>query len=77
MRTFAHFDSQGTVQSIVVVDAPKGVNAGLVPETGLDVAELEGFEIDLAAEGEALRGAVEGLTIEPASPSPRRVIKSR
>lgn len=75
MRTFAHFDSQGTIQSIVVVDAPKGVNAGLVPETGLFVDEVEGLEIDLTAEGEALRGAFERYKVEPASPSPRRVVK--
>jgi hypothetical protein len=75
MRTFAHFDSQGTIKSIVVVDAPNGVNAGLVPEAGLDVAEVEGLEIDLAAEGEAIRGALDGYKIEPASPSPRRVVK--
>jgi hypothetical protein len=75
MRTFAHFDSEGTIQSIVVVDAPKGVNAGLVPETGLDVAEVAGFEIDLTAEGEAMRGALEGYKVELASRSPRRVMK--
>jgi hypothetical protein len=75
MRTFAHFDSQGTIQSIVVVDAPDGVNAGLVPETGLEVDEVEGLEIDLSAEGEAVRGALERYKVEPASASPRRVMK--
>jgi hypothetical protein len=75
MRTFAHYDSQGTIQSIVVVDAPEGVNAGLVPETGLYVDEVEGLEIDLTAEGEGARGALERYKVEPASPSPRRVIE--
>jgi hypothetical protein len=75
MRTFAHFDSEGTIQSIVVVDAPDGVNAGLVPETGLSVGEVEGIEIDLTAEGEKIRGVLERYKVEPASASPRRVIK--
>lgn len=75
MRTFAHFDSVGTIQSIVVVDAPKGVNAGLVPETGLYVDEVEGLEIDLTAEGDKIRGPLERYKVEPASASPRRVIK--
>jgi hypothetical protein len=75
MRTFAHFDSEGTIQSLVVVDAPKGINAGLVPETGLHVEEVRGVKVDLDAEGEDFRSIFEGFKVETGSASPRSLVK--
>ena len=45
MRTFAHFDAAGTIHALVSVDAPEGVRAGVVPEPGVFVDEVEGIEL--------------------------------
>jgi hypothetical protein len=50
MKTFAHHDAAGNIVSIVAVDAPEGVEAGLQPEPGVLVTELEGVDLPLDAE---------------------------
>jgi hypothetical protein len=45
MRTFAHFDATGKVHALIAVDAPEGVNAGLVPQHGVFVDEVDGVDL--------------------------------
>jgi hypothetical protein len=75
MRTFAHFDSQGTIQSLITIDAPEGVNGGLVPAPGMLVDEVEGVslkpdELDV----EAASAIIERQRVEPMSSSPRKLV---
>ena len=56
MKTFAHFDSTGTIRALITVNAPKGVSAMLTPKPGLFVAEVEGLKVKSGAPDlEALR----------------------
>ena len=41
MRTYVQFDEDGKIHSIVAVEAPQGVRAGMVVEPGLSVAEID------------------------------------
>ena len=41
MRTYVQFDADGTIHSIVTVDAPEGVRAMVDVEPGLSVAEID------------------------------------
>jgi hypothetical protein len=44
MKTYVHFDADGTIHSIVTVDAPVGVRAMVDVEPGLSVAEIDAAE---------------------------------
>ena len=45
MKTYAQFDADGTIYSIVTVDAPEGVRAMVDVEPGLSVAEIDATDI--------------------------------
>jgi hypothetical protein len=47
MRTFVHFDLTGAIHAFIAVDAAEGVNAGLVPQPGMSVTEVEGLNVKL------------------------------
>jgi hypothetical protein len=75
MKTFVHFDSEGTIQSLIAVDGPEGVSGGLVPEPGMFVDEVEGVnlgqdELDVEAASEI----VKRHRVAPASASPRKLV---
>ena len=76
MKTFVHFDSEGTIQSLIAVDGPEGVSGGLVPAPGMFVDEVEGVnlsqdELDVEAASEI----VKRHRVAPASSSPRKLVR--
>lgn len=44
MKVYVHYDSEGTIRSLVSMDAPKGAGAMLTPKAGHFVAEVEGLK---------------------------------
>jgi hypothetical protein len=44
MKIYAHYDSEGTIRSLVVTHAPAGAGAMLTPKAGYFVAEVEGLK---------------------------------
>ena len=48
MRTYVQFDTGGKIHSIVTVEAPQGVHAGMDVEPGLSVAEIDAAELKAA-----------------------------
>jgi hypothetical protein len=76
MRTYAHFDSKGAIQSLIVVDTSEGVDAGLVPRSAILVDEVEGVELNIDdLDIEAVSQFVRNYKVSPASSSPRRLVK--
>jgi hypothetical protein len=76
MRTFAHFDATGRIRALIAVDAPEGVNAGLVPEPGVFVDEVEGVdlkptELDPEAAGEIFKK----YKVAPSTHEPRKLVE--
>jgi hypothetical protein len=76
MRTFAHFDATGSIRALVTVDAPEGISAGLVPEPGVFIDEVEGVdlnpnELDLEAAGEIFKR----YKVAPSTHEPRRLVE--
>jgi hypothetical protein len=70
MKIFAHYDSTGAIQSLVVVNAPEGHGPMLAPKPGLFVAEVEGLKLKSETpDVETLREIAR--THKVASPSPR------
>ena len=45
MNSYVQFDSAGTIHSVVIIDAPDGVQAGIDVEPGLSVAEIDSSDI--------------------------------
>jgi len=45
MRAFAHHDRKGVIHSVVLFDAPDGVEAGVEPELGVLVTETDGVDL--------------------------------
>ena len=45
MKTYVQFDDDGKIHSIVTVDAPDGVRAGVEVEPGLSAAEIDAAEL--------------------------------
>ena len=77
MKTFAHFDVDGKIRGLVTIDAPEGVDAGVVPEPGVFVDEVEGVdlnpkELDIESVGEIL----ERYKVAPATHEPRKLIEA-
>jgi hypothetical protein len=74
MKTFAHFDSEGQIQSLITIDAPDGVNGGLVPAPGMFVDEVEDVRLGPGEPDiEAAREIVERHRVAPAVSSPRKL----
>jgi hypothetical protein len=44
MKIYVHYDSEGTIRSLVTAHAPKGAGAMLTPKAGYFVAEVEGLK---------------------------------
>lgn len=79
MKTFAHFDDEGSIQSVVTVDGPENVDGGLVPAPGMFVDEVEGVDLKPdKMDVEAARELVERHRVAPASSSsPRKLVPKR
>ncbi len=78
MKTFAHHDSDGTIHSLVLVDAPEGVEVMLEPEPGELVTEIEGVELEFergAENVDAVREFVESYKVAVRPTSPGKLIK--
>lgn len=69
MKIYAHYDSEGNIHSLIVGNAPKGVEVMLSPEPGLYVGEVEGLKIKDERDVDALRKIGESHRV--ANPSPR------
>jgi hypothetical protein len=51
MKLFVHYDATGAIHSMVTVNAPEQFRVMLTPRAGLQVAEVEGTEIQSDAMG--------------------------
>jgi hypothetical protein len=49
VKILAHYDSAGTIHSLIMVNAPAGASLMPAPKPGLFVAEVEGLELKSAA----------------------------
>jgi hypothetical protein len=49
MKHIMHYDSSGRIESLIVVNGPPGMNAGLTPKPGLLAADVEGMKIGAGA----------------------------
>jgi hypothetical protein len=77
VRTFAHFDATGKILALVTVDAPEGVDAGVVPEHGVSVDEVEGVDLDpkqLDIEGAGK--ILELYKVAPSTREPRKLVEA-
>lgn len=76
MKSFAHHDRTGIIHSLVVVDAPEGVDAGVEPELGMLVTETDDIELgDDAQNLDAVRAFLESRKVEVRKPSPGRLVE--
>jgi hypothetical protein len=79
MKTFVHSDSEGTIRAIVSVDAADNIRAGLDPEPGELVSEVEQLDVDLTNLGEldweAIDGIAEQYKVEPHTPRPAKLVE--
>lgn len=76
MRTFAHYDATGKIHALITVDAPDGITAGLVPENGVFIEEVEGVDLnpralDVEAAGEILKR----YKVAPSAREPRKLVE--
>lgn len=75
MRAFAHHDRKGVIHSVVLFDAPDGVEAGVEPELGVLVTETDGVDLgDDADNLDAVRKFLDSRKVEVSRPSPVRFI---
>jgi hypothetical protein len=49
MKYTVHYNSSGRIESLVAVNGPSGMNAGLATKPGLLAAEVEGVNIGAGA----------------------------
>jgi len=49
MKHIVHYNSSGHIESLIVVNGPHGMSAGLAPKPGLLAAEVEGVNIGAGA----------------------------
>jgi len=52
MKVYAHYENDGTIRRLVVVDAPDGCGMMLRNNLGLSVAGVEGLELKSASPDE-------------------------
>lgn len=70
MKIYAHYDTEGTIHALILINAPDGFGAMVAPEPGLLVAEVEGLQLKSAAPHvEELRKIAK--TYKVATPQPR------
>jgi hypothetical protein len=69
MKIYAHYDAEGTIHSLIVGNAPKGVEVMLSPQPGLYVGEVEGLTVKDERDVDALREIAESHRV--ANPCPR------
>jgi len=75
MRAFAHHDRKGVIHSVVLFDAPDGVEAGVEPELGVLVTETDGVDLgDDADNLDAVRKFLDSRKVEVSRPSPVRFV---
>jgi hypothetical protein len=71
MKVYAHYDFEGNINSLIVANAPKGMEVMLSPQPGLFVGEIEGVKIKDERDDEAIRKIAESHRIE----NPRSLLK--
>ncbi|HSK73256.1 MAG TPA: hypothetical protein VK892_16270 [Pyrinomonadaceae bacterium] len=69
MKIYAHYDSEGNINSLIVSNAPKGIEVMLSPQPGLYAGEIEGLKVKDEQDEDALREIAESYRI--ANPHPR------
>lgn len=75
MRAFAHHDRKGVIHSVVLFDAPDGVEAGVEPELGVLVTETDGVDLgDDADNLDTVRKFLDSRKVEVSRPSPARFV---
>lgn len=75
MKSFAHHDRAGLIHSLVVVDAPEGVEAGIEPELGILVTLTEGVELgDDVDNLDAVRDFLDSHKIEVSPPTSGKLV---
>jgi hypothetical protein len=76
MKTFVHFDSTGAIHSLIAVDAPESVSAGVEPEPGIFVDEVEGVILNLDEPNiEAASEIADRYKVAPTPSRPRKLVK--
>ncbi len=50
MKTYAHYDVDGSIRALVVTKLPKGMGMMLAPEPGLMVGEIEDVKLKVKTE---------------------------
>jgi hypothetical protein len=77
MRTFAHHDGSGTIRALITVDAPDGIMAGLVPDYGVLVEEVEGVDLTPSElDIESAREIFERYKVAPSTHEPRKLVEA-
>lgn len=75
MKTFAHHDLNGVINSVVVVNTPDGVQGGVEPELGRLVTETDGIELSDSDENlDAVRKFLDSRRVEVGEPSRAKLI---
>jgi hypothetical protein len=46
MKVFAHYDAKGTIRSLISFQAPEGFSLGLIPQSGVFIAEVDGVKLE-------------------------------
>jgi hypothetical protein len=68
MKYIVHYNSSGRIESMIAVNGPQGMSAGLVPKPGLTAAEVEGLKVAAGAPGIAeFRRLVKDHKVGPAA----------
>ena len=59
MKNIVHYNRSGRIESLIAVNGPHEMNAGLTPKSGLLAAEIEGLNIGkVASDWEAVRKVI-------------------
>jgi hypothetical protein len=80
MRTYVQFDADGTIHSIVTVDAPEGVRAMVDVEATLSVAEIDLPEVKAPtteSEVDRLRVLMQGYRVSIPSAAKATLTKAK
>lgn len=76
MKSFAHHDRAGVIHSVVVVDAPEGLAAGVEPELGMFVTQTDGIELGEDADNlEAVRAFLDSHKVEVSLPTSGKFVE--
>ena len=74
MKTFVHYDSAGTIRSLITVNAPKAMNVMMTPKPGEFATEIDDLGIKSGVDVEAVRKAVRNHRV-PITPSRSTLVR--